>query len=87
MQKSINKHGQKESVSYIINKYPEYFTDNSITDTIHVYHEIPIPGDTLISTFNCDSIFNALKDGTEVVLNENQNLKVTITIVKIVPIQ
>lgn len=77
-QKAINKFGQKESANYIIKKYPEYFTTNTIHDTTVVEIPVIIPGDTLNIGFNCDSLVQSLQDGTTVALGENKKLKLEI---------
>lgn len=43
LQKAINKHGQKESISYIVGKYPEYFTNTAIIDTVFKVDTVYIP--------------------------------------------
>jgi hypothetical protein len=97
LQKAINKHGQKESVGYIVNKYPEYFTSFSTVDTVTIKDTVLIPTSELDTLFIIDE-----QDGTYVAENEalkleviklNDKLKVkgtvkpkTITIEKEVPV-
>lgn len=77
-QKAINKFGQKESANYIITHYPEYFTSKTIHDTTIVEIPVIVPSDTLNVGFDCDSLVQALQDGTVVVLGENKKLKLEV---------
>ena len=77
-QKAINKFGQKESANYIVTKYPEYFKNQVVHDTTIVKIPVVIPGDTLNVGFNCDSLIEALQDGTTVALGENKKLKLEV---------
>jgi len=71
--KAINKHGQKESVTYVVEKYPEYFKDFIVRDTVEVMlrDTITIEATTLDTLFIIDD-----QDGTYVAENEALKLQI-----------
>ena len=73
LQKAINKHGQKESIEYIVKKYPEYFNSFLVKDTVEVLYKDTV----FIKESSLDTTFIADLDGTYVA--ENQSLKLEIT--------
>lgn len=73
LQKAINKYGQKESVEYIVKKYPEYFNNYLVKDTVDV-----IIHDTIITQeIKLDTVFVFNEDGTYTAENESLKLELT----------
>jgi len=59
LQRRIERHGIKESVGFVIQKYPEYFKakDTIIKDTIEVHDTVTIKADTITAFLNDSSDF------------------------------
>jgi hypothetical protein len=72
LQKAVNKHGQKESMEYMIKRYPEYFIDYTFTDTVLV----PVIDTLKVPEITLDTLFIPQPDGTFVA--ENESLKIQI---------
>jgi hypothetical protein len=73
LQKAINKHGQKESVEYVVKKYPEYFNNFLVKDTV----EVLLKDTVIVEETFLDTIFVADVDGTYVAENESLKLQIT----------
>jgi hypothetical protein len=71
--KAINKHGQKESVTYVVEKYPEYFKDFIVRDTV----QVTVRDTIKIEKTVLDTTFTMAEDGTLVA--ENEHLKFELT--------
>lgn len=74
LQKAINKHGQKESVTYVVEEYPEYFKNFIVKDTVQVTlrDTVKIEATTLDTLFIIDD-----QDGTYVAENDALKLQIT----------
>lgn len=74
LQKAINKHGQKESVTYVVENYPEYFKSFIVKDTVEVmlHDTVTIEATTLDTLFIIDD-----QDGTYVAENDALKLQIT----------
>ena len=71
LQRKIERHGIKESVTFVIAKYPEYFKsrDTTITDTV-------IVRDTII--LKADTVIEFLKDSSNFLTLNNDSISLTI---------
>jgi hypothetical protein len=71
--KAINKHGQKESVTYVVKEYPEYFKDFIVRDTV----QVTVRDTIKIEKTVLDTTFTMVEDGT--LVSENEHLKFELT--------
>ena len=71
--RAINKHGQKESVTYVVKEYPEYFKDFIVKDTVEVVlrDTVTVEATTLDTLFIIDE-----QDGTYVAENDALKLEI-----------
>ena len=76
LQRRVERHGIKESIGFVINKYPEYFKskDTIIKDTIEIHDTITIKADT-ITAFLSDSsnFYHYRNDSLSIVIDKLTN--------------
>lgn len=73
LQRAINKNGQKESIEYIVKKYPEYFNNFAVKDTISAL----LKDTVFLKEVVMDTTFVVETDGTFVAENESLKLELT----------
>jgi hypothetical protein len=71
LQRRVERHGIKESIGFVLNKYPEYFKskDTTIIDTV-------IINDTII--IKADTVHAILSDSSNFLLLDNDSISLTI---------
>lgn len=73
LQRRIEKHGIKESISFVANKYPEYFEskDTVIHDTIIKVDSIIVPDiDTTVILSDSSNFYHYRSDSLTLVINK-----------------
>jgi len=73
LQRRVERHGIKESIGFVINKYPEYFKtkDTIIYDTITIIHEIIPPEiDTTIVLNDSSGFWIHSSDSLTILVNK-----------------
>ena len=73
LQRAINKNGQKESIQYIVKKYPEYFNNFAVKDTISAL----LKDTVFLKEVVMDTTFVLETDGTYVAENESLKLELS----------
>lgn len=90
LQRKIEKHGIKESVSFVIAKYPEYFKtkDTVIHDTLIVKDTVIIKADTVTAFLSDSSNFLTLNnDSISLTIDKVTNKVKIVYKERIVPIE
>ena len=73
LQRRIEKHGIKESISFVSNKYPEYFEskDTTIHDTIIKVDSIIVPDiDTTVILSDSSNFWHYKSDSLNLIINK-----------------
>ena len=73
LQRKIERHGIKESVGFVVNKYPEYFKskDTVIHDTIIMLDSVMIPTiDTAIVLSDSSNFYHYKSDSLSILINK-----------------
>ena len=80
LQRRIEKNGIKESISFVVLKYPEYFKkkDTTILDTIIINDTITLAGDTLnVLLLDSNNTLSFNNDSVSITINKaNQKAKI-----------
>lgn len=73
LQRGIEKHGIKESIGFVINKYPEYFKskDTTIHDTTVIERLVEVPTiDTTVILSDSSDFWHHYSDSLQISLNK-----------------